>query len=80
MNKINVSGQKFAEKGKEVYYLLKSKLEDSHHPEDYVAIEIKSRDYFVGKSGIEAIKKAQKKHPRKKFFLAQIGTMSGILK
>jgi len=80
MNKIKISQQKFTEKGKQVYYLLKPKLESRYQPEDFVAIETNSQDYFIGKSGIEAIIKAQKKYPRKKFFLAQVGTMSGILK
>lgn len=80
MKKPKISKQKFTEKGKEIYYLIKPKLEKKHSPEDYVSIDIETGDYFVGKSGIEAIEKAQKKHPRKKFFLAQVGTMSGILK
>ncbi len=68
------------EKGKNLYFKLKPKLEKKYEPHQYVSIEVNSGEYFVGKSSIEAINKAQKKFPKKQFFLAQVGKLAGSLK
>lgn len=69
-----------SEKGRELYYKLKPKLERKYRKEDDVCFEVESGDYFVGKSGLAAIEKARQKYPDKKFFLAQVGRLAGILK
>lgn len=74
------SSQKIVERGKEIYYRLKPSLKKKYKPSDYVSIEVESGDYFVGKSTLEALKKAKKEYPRKQFFIAQVGRIAGILK
>ncbi len=59
--------------GEEIYEKkLKDKLEPGHKGE-IVAIDIKSGDYFLGKSVIEADKKAREKHPDEVFYFNKIG-------
>lgn len=70
----------FVEKGKQIYYLLKPKLEEKFPPEDYVSIDVETGDYQVDETDIGAIFKSQKRHPGKKFFLAQVGRVAGMLK
>lgn len=38
-----------------------------------IVIEVESGDYFLGKHGIEATRKARAKYPDKIFFLGKIG-------
>lgn len=68
------------EKGKELYYGVKPELKKKYPDEDYVSFEVESGDYFVGKTSIEALKKAKKKYHDKQFFLAQVGSIAGIMK
>lgn len=63
-------------KGEKFYYQLKSELEEKYLPSDYVTIEIESGRYFVGKTAIEAIEKAEKSSPDKQFFLARISEVA----
>ncbi|MFQ6043497.1 MAG: hypothetical protein ACE5PV_21795 [Candidatus Poribacteria bacterium] len=59
--------------GQKVYEtLLRKKLEPEHKGE-VVAIEVESCDYFLGKSLVEAAKKARLKHPDKLFYFAKVG-------
>ena len=75
-----VISQKIIARGRGIYYRLKPSLEKKYKPNYYVSIEVESGDYFVGKNTLEALEKAKKQHPRKQFFLAQIGRIAGILK
>ncbi|MGQ9628365.1 MAG: hypothetical protein ACUVV0_15865 [Anaerolineae bacterium] len=59
-------------KGKEIYARIGSQLEP-HHKGEIVAIETESGDYFLGKTPMEAIGKAEKKYPDKVFYLVRIG-------
>lgn len=68
------------EKGKDIFYRIKPKLEKKFQPGHFVTIEVNSGKFFVGRNPIEAINRAKKKFPRKQFFLAQVGRASGILK
>jgi len=74
MEKIRVVNKdELVDKGKEIYKKeLKDKLEPEHKGE-FVAIDVKSGDYFLGKDPIEADEKARKKHPDNVFYLARIG-------
>lgn len=68
------------DKGKDWYYRLRPELEKNYNEEDYVAFEVESGDYFVGKTGIQTLRKARRKYPDKQFFLAQVGSVTGLLK
>lgn len=58
---------KITELGRQIYYRLKPKLSKRYSPSDYAGIEVKGGDFFIGKSRVEAIKKAQKISPKKVF-------------
>ena len=60
-------------KGEQKYFKLKSQLEKKYEANDYVVINPNTEKYFVGKTAVEAMKKARKKYPRGKLFLAQVG-------
>jgi hypothetical protein len=70
----------FVEKGKQIYYQIKPMLEKKFSPEDYISIDVETGDYHVDKTDVGAILKSQKHHPGKKFFLAQVGQVAGMLK
>ena len=61
------------QKGKNIYEtMLKDKLEEEY--KGYIAaIEVETGDYFLGKRGIEAIKKARLKYPKTIFYMVKIG-------
>ncbi|MBU1130085.1 hypothetical protein KKE45_02070 [Patescibacteria group bacterium] len=66
-------------KGKTIYYKILPILKKKYKT-GFVTIETDSEEFFVGTTPIEAINKAKKQFPRKQFFMAQIGKMSGLLK
>ena len=70
----------FMLKAKGYYMQLQKKLSDKYPPESYICIEPESGDYFIGKSAIEVMQKSEKKYPDKRFFVAQLGRMTGLLK
>lgn len=72
-------GDMVVKKGQEVYKTISLELRKKYDPADYVTIEVDSGTYFVDKNAVAAIKKAQKKYPKKQFFLAQVGRLSGRL-
>ena len=80
MRKITNTKESFVEKGKQIYYQLKPKLEKRFPPGDYVSIDIETGDYQIDRTDVGAILKSQKRHPGKKFFLAQVGRVAGMLK
>lgn len=59
-------------KGKKRYAEIRDKLEPKMNNK-FVAIEVDSGDYFIGKDAIEANTKARKKYPESVFFLVRIG-------
>ncbi len=68
---------KLSLRGKKIYLKIKSNLEKRFKKSDYVTIETETGKYFIGKTPIEAIDKAQKEFPKKRFFLAQVGRAAG---
>lgn len=76
---IDKRGKLIVKKGEKIYYQIKPKLEKKFDPSYYVTIEVNSGKYFVGKTSIEALHKAQKVFPKKQFFLAQVGRVTGLL-
>ncbi|MFZ2070969.1 MAG: hypothetical protein WAV32_05145 [Halobacteriota archaeon] len=67
-----VDKDELVEKGKEIYAKVKDKLEPEHKGE-IVAIEVKSGDYFLGNSVVEADRKARKKYPDEVFYFGRVG-------
>lgn len=74
---LKIHGPSLAEKK---YYLLKPKLEKKYDPNDYVVINPRTGRYFVGKTSLEAMKKAREIYRKGKLFLAQVGRMSILMK
>jgi len=62
----------FTERGKNVYKLLKPKLEKKFKGK-VIAIEVDSSDYVIGNDELDAALKAQKKFPHKIFTFIRIG-------
>jgi hypothetical protein len=56
---------------------LRSRLEPTH-PEDFVAIEPESGDFFLGKTLSEAIQAARSAHPARLSFAVRIGHKSTV--
>jgi hypothetical protein len=67
----------FAKKGYSLYKKLAPRLE-AKHPDEYVAIEMKSEDYFLGRSMGEALEKAEQRYPEAKFFVVKIGELATV--
>jgi hypothetical protein len=67
-----------ADRGIAIYQqTLKSRLE-STNPDDFVAIEPDSGDYFLGKTLSEAIQAARQAHPARLSFVLRVGHQSTI--
>ena len=60
----------------ELWYNIEKKLKDKVG--QVVAIEEESGEY-VAKRSIDAIEKAQKKHPHRKFFLKRVGVKTAYV-
>ncbi len=67
-----INKAELAAKGEGIYAKLKEKLEREHRGE-FVAIEVESGDYFLGKTFQEADKKAREKYPKSVFYVVRIG-------
>ena len=73
MEKIRiVDKNELVEKGKEIYKKIRDKLEPAHKGE-VIAIEVKTGDYFLGNSVIEADRKARKRYPDEVFYFGKVG-------
>lgn len=67
--------EKIAKEGQIIY----SKIKNQYEPKEngkYLAIEIDSKEIFLGKTGAEATIKARHKYPNKIFYLVKIGFTS----
>jgi hypothetical protein len=67
-----IDRKKLSSKGKEIYSRIVAELEPEHKG-DIVAIEVDSGNYFLGRTVVEAGKRARKQHPDKVFYFARIG-------
>lgn len=65
--------KKFAARGEQIYRrrILRSRV--SKKKGDFCAIEVKSGNYFLGKTPLEAIEKAELTFPKAKFHLVRVG-------
>lgn len=64
--------EEIADKGEKIYEEIKSKYE----PQDtgkYLAIEVDSKDVYLGETSNEAVEKAKIAYPGKVFFVVKIG-------
>lgn len=61
-----------SEEGKRIYEELKETLGPEHKGE-YLAIEVESGDYFIGKTIEDVDQKVRKKYPDKVLHLVRIG-------
>jgi len=66
-----------AQKGTQIYQKISKQIEKAHSG-DFIAIEVKSGEYFLGQTQIEAIEKAKKHFPTKIFYLMKIGFPSAV--
>ena len=67
-----VNTKEIGRKGRKMLEVLSQQLEKEHFGKAIV-IDVETGDYFIGKTGIEATKKAKEKYPGKVFFLGKIG-------
>lgn len=64
--------QKIAERGAKIYKKIKEQYEPEHNG-TFLAIEIDSKNFYLGKSSSEAVELARKSHPDKVFYVVKIG-------
>ena len=64
--------EKIATEGQAIYSKIKARYEPEKNGR-YLAIEIDSKEVFLGKTGVEATIKARNKYPNKVFYLVKIG-------
>jgi len=67
-----VNTKEIGRKGRRIFEAISEQLEKEHFGKAIV-IDVETGDYFIGKTGIEATKKAREKYPNKVFFLGKIG-------
>lgn len=60
--------------GEQIYFKRKDVLERDHNGK-FVVIDVGTGDYVVNEDKTYAILEAEKKHPGKLFFIAQIGNL-----
>ncbi|MDZ7291437.1 MAG: hypothetical protein ONB44_07655 [candidate division KSB1 bacterium] len=72
-----IDKETFAERGEAIFRVIEEKLKPQHVGK-VVAIEIGSGDYFLGRTGSEAVEEAKKKYPNKIFYLARIGSRAAV--
>lgn len=64
--------QNIAQQGNALYELIKKNYEQKHTG-DFLAIDITSKDVFLGKSNSEAVEMAKNKYPDHIFYVVRIG-------
>jgi len=74
--------QKIAEEGAKIYESIKSQHEPIQNCK-FLAIDIESKDTFLGNTSSEAVESARKAHPNKVFYVVKIGfsaaeTLAGL--
>lgn len=68
----NVNIQEIAEKGEKIYYEIRDKYE-SESIGKFLAIDVDSKDKYLGNSTTEAVEKARSEHSDKVFYVVKIG-------
>ncbi|OGK09191.1 hypothetical protein A2767_06590 [Candidatus Roizmanbacteria bacterium RIFCSPHIGHO2_01_FULL_35_10] len=80
MSRIILNRQFIVDKGREIYYKIRPELKKKYNEGHYVTIEVNSGKYFIGKTPIEAMDIAKKHFPKRKFYMAQVGSMTSLMK
>lgn len=70
IKKVNI--QKIAEEGAKIYESIKMKYEPAKNGK-FLAIDIKSKNIYIGNTSSEAVESARKAHPNKVFYVVKIG-------
>lgn len=65
--------QRIADEGFKVYEEVKSRYEPEHNGE-FLAIDIETKDVYLGKTSSEAVENARAEHPQKVFYVVKIGS------
>lgn len=60
--------------GEQIYFEKKKELERDYNGK-FVVIDVDSKDFVVDQDKTSAIQEAEKKHPGKLFFIAQVGNL-----
>ncbi len=63
---------RIASEGALIYQGVKNKYEE-HHIGKFLAIDIESKDLYVGSTSADAVILARKQHPNKVFYVVKIG-------
>ncbi len=72
-----IDKETLAEKGETIFLSIEEKLKPEHLGK-VVAIEVESGDFFLGRTGSEAVGEAKRKHPHKIFYLARLGSKAAV--
>jgi len=67
-----VDKEEIARRGEAIYAEIRSRLEQEHKGK-FVAIEVNTREYFIGKTALEAMEKARQKFPYQVSYVIRIG-------
>lgn len=65
--------QKIAEEGVKIYERIKNRYEPEHNGK-FLAIDIDTKEVFLGSRSSEAVEIARKAHPNKVFYVVKIGS------
>jgi hypothetical protein len=72
-----IDKETLAEKGEMIFRSIEEKLKPEHLGK-MVAVEVGSGDFFLGRTGSEAVGEAKKKHPNKIFYLPRVGSRAAV--
>jgi hypothetical protein len=78
-NDILIDPEIIAEKGEKIYQEKLKDVLEKDHKEEFVAIEVETEKYFLGKSPEEALENAKKEFTNRIFHLIRIG-YAGVYK
>jgi hypothetical protein len=70
IKKVNI--QKIASEGSKIYEKIKAQYEPKYNSK-FLAIDIASKDVFMGETSADALVKAKTKYPNKVFYVVKIG-------
>ena len=68
----NTNIQKIAEKGSKIYESIRLQFEPAENGK-FLAVDVESKDTFIGNTSSEAVELARKAHPDKVFYVVKIG-------
>ena len=72
VDQTNITITEIAERGAKIYGEIKSRYEPQENGK-FLAIEVASKNVYLGNSSAEALTKAWEQHPDKVFYVVKIG-------